>query len=320
MRNMNRRAFVKYTSFGTAGLAFPSMLEKPSKTRITTEDNCKICIFSKHLQWLDIEDLGKYVKDVGFDGIDLTVRPGGHINPEKATALLPDAVEKISKSGVCVPMIVTNIKDPEHPQTHEVLKAAEQSGIGYYRMGYFRYGDTLSIRKVLNDLHPKAVKLMELNEKYGIHGAYQNHHGNYFVGSSIWDWWYVIKDLDPRWIGFQFDIRHAVAEGGLSWTNDFALVKDFVKCSVVKDFLWIRNEKNRWQPKSVPLGQGMVDFNNYFELYKKSGMSGPISLHFEYPLYQENMTKKQKMDFAMKTMAKDISKLRDYMEDAGLLR
>ena len=44
-----------------------------------------ICYFSKHLQWLDIDDLGIALKEAGFDGADLTVRAGGHVEPENAT-------------------------------------------------------------------------------------------------------------------------------------------------------------------------------------------------------------------------------------------
>ena len=42
-----------------------------------------VSIFSKHLQFLQGEALAKAVAEIGFDGIDLAVRPGGHIEPER---------------------------------------------------------------------------------------------------------------------------------------------------------------------------------------------------------------------------------------------
>jgi L-ribulose-5-phosphate 3-epimerase len=44
----------------------------------------KISIFSKHLQWLDYKGMAKVLSEIGFDGTDLTLRPGGHVLPERA--------------------------------------------------------------------------------------------------------------------------------------------------------------------------------------------------------------------------------------------
>src|SRR5687768_12413035 len=63
----------------------------------------EFCFFSKHLAELDWKDLGKAVKDAGFDGVDLTVRTGGHVLPERADDL-PKAIEAIKAAGVSVPM------------------------------------------------------------------------------------------------------------------------------------------------------------------------------------------------------------------------
>ena len=317
MKSITRRKFIQYTGMGAASLTLPfsSIAMRQGKAPGTSKN--PICIFSKHLQFLDFEDLGKYVMDVGFDGVDLTVRNGGHVEPAEAPDVLPGALDKIRKSGAVVPTMATSINDPDDPLTEPVLKTAGENGVGFYRMAYHRYGDTDDLEGKLLAIKANMARLAKMNEKYGIHGAYQNHQGN-FVGASIWDWWYVIKDLDPRWIGFQYDVRHAMVEGGMSWANDFTLIKDFVKCTVIKDFHWVKKEDGSWRSQSVPLNQGMVDFEKYFTMCKQFGINGPISLHFEYPIYEKSMTKQEKMDFARKVMAKDIEKLRDHLQDAGL--
>ena len=43
----------------------------------------KIHIFSKHLQFLIYKDMAEAAAEMGFDGIDLTVRPNGHVLPER---------------------------------------------------------------------------------------------------------------------------------------------------------------------------------------------------------------------------------------------
>ena len=72
----------------------------------------------------------------------------------------------------------------------------------------------------------KLEGLAELNKKYGIVGAYQNHSGRYF-GSPVWDLWMQIKDMDPEYTGCQYDIRHAVMEGANSWVLGLQLLKPF---------------------------------------------------------------------------------------------
>ena len=42
----------------------------------------KWMMFIKHLQTLGIAGAGKAIKSLGFEGVDLTVRPGGSVLPE----------------------------------------------------------------------------------------------------------------------------------------------------------------------------------------------------------------------------------------------
>lgn len=66
---------------------------------------------------------------MGFDGVDLTVRPDGHVLPENVAIDLPRAVAAVEKAGLKVYSIVTNIKQPDEKFAQDILKTA--SGIGY---------------------------------------------------------------------------------------------------------------------------------------------------------------------------------------------
>src|ERR1017187_1643623 len=66
-----------------------------------------ICLLSKHLATIHYAELGGVLKDLGFAGCDLTVRPGGHVEPALSAADLYRAVEAIRAEGVEVPMITT---------------------------------------------------------------------------------------------------------------------------------------------------------------------------------------------------------------------
>ena len=58
-----------------------------------------LCMFSKHFPELKYDELGKTCKDLGFAGIDLTVRPKGHVLPERVADDLPRAVVQRRRSS-----------------------------------------------------------------------------------------------------------------------------------------------------------------------------------------------------------------------------
>src|SRR2546429_1056706 len=66
-----------------------------------------LCLFSKPLPGMGWRRLAQTAKSVGFGGIDLTVRKGRHVKPERATEDLPKAVQAIREGGLDVPMNTT---------------------------------------------------------------------------------------------------------------------------------------------------------------------------------------------------------------------
>lgn len=316
---MDRRNFVKNTGLATAAIPLVGMYN-PAESAPLIQKKHPICIFSKHLQWLDFEDVGKYVKDLGFDGVDLTVRRNGHVLPEEVEKVLPKAIELIKKSGVDVPMMATDIGDVDSPYALPVIKTAAEHGIEFYRMKYLKFDHSISMEANLSSIRAGLEKLAALNEEYGIKACYQNHSGT-SVGTAIWDTWFMLKEIESRYVGLQFDIRHAVVEGGKSWENEFRLAKDFANCTVLKDFHWEKQNNGKWEIKNVPLGEGMVEFDKYFELYKEFNIPGPISVHIEYPMFDEQdktLTKKEKFQFATKILSKELEFIRNGMTKAGI--
>jgi sugar phosphate isomerase/epimerase len=278
-----------------------------------------ICIFSKHLQWLDFAQMAETAAALGFDGVDLTVRPGGHVPPEKVTSLLPAAVKAVKAAGLRVPMMATGITDSSDPLTEQVLATAAEHGVRHYRLGYYRYSDTEDPGKSLTHIRSKLAGLAKLNEKHRITGNYQNHAGKNYFGASIWDLWAAMKDLDPRWIGSQFDLRHATVEGAMNWPVDFRMVSRWVGSIVIKDFYWT-GDRNR-PIENCPLGQGVTRFPDFLPILKASGFAGPVSVHYEYPLGGANNGGRElalPRKTVLEAMKKDLETLKSWLADAGL--
>ena len=282
-----------------------------------------LCLFSKPLQWLPYDDLAAIAAEAGFDGLDLPVRPGGHVLPERVADDLPRAVEAARKAGLAVPLATTAITSASDPLAAPVLRAARAAGITHYRMGPLAYRPELGPARTLEAYRPQLRDLAALNAEIGLHGAYQNHAGTR-VGGPVWDVWLLVRDLDPRWIGCQYDIRHAVVEGGTAWPLAFELLAPHVRTTVAKDFEWRRageRSRTRWQIANVPLGEGMVDWPAYLALVKRLGVAGPLSVHFEYAPVEGGATGKtpaERRRDALAAMKRDMSRLRALLAAAGL--
>jgi sugar phosphate isomerase/epimerase len=93
------------------------------------DQKMKICIFSKQLQWMNYQEMALAVADMGYDGIDLTVRKGGHVLPENVEQDLPKAVEAATKAGIKIHMISTEIEDAKNLITEKIFETTDFKGL-----------------------------------------------------------------------------------------------------------------------------------------------------------------------------------------------
>jgi hypothetical protein len=104
-------------------------------------EKLKLSLFSKLFQWTDIAETAAIAREIGFDALDLTVRPKGHVLPERVATDMPRAVETVRKAGLEVSMISTEIKSVTSPYAEAMLKTASGLGIRHYRWGGLVYRD-----------------------------------------------------------------------------------------------------------------------------------------------------------------------------------
>ena len=283
MASEKRRDFVKKTMLSLGAIPFigyPESLWALNKSEINNP--LSVNIFSKHLQFLDFKELGEKALEIGFSGVDLTVRPGGHVLPEQVKTELPKALKAIRASGCKCNMITTSIESVKNPLDVDILQTASQHQIQFYRTNWFKYLENQSMEDSLLFYQKEIENLGSLNKELGIVGCYQNHAGRN-VGASFWEIENILKTADTNFFGTQYDIRHAMVEGGFSWENGLQLLRKHIKVMVLKDFRW-EKVNGTWEAVNVPMGEGMVDFDKYFKLLKKYNLKPPVSLHLEYSL------------------------------------
>ncbi len=235
-----------------------------------------VCVFTKPFNSLTFDELARKTAELGFNGIEAPIRPGGHIEPEAVPDKLPQLVEALTKHQLKLTVLTSNINDPADPLTETVLRTAAGLGVRHYRMQYFKYDESKSITKQIDEWHRQLRDLAALNKQLGITAVYQNHAGRNYFGAPIWDLHRGLDGIDPIHIGVAYDIRHATAEAGMSWPIGFHLIRPHIQVVYVKDFTW--GDK---KPTNVPLGEGRVD-SKFFKMLAGTNFRGPISLHEEY--------------------------------------
>lgn len=284
----SRRDFVKKAAvLSAAAPLLPNWrLNSATFAGLTTpkhdQQELQIHLFSKHLQFLDYEEMAEMAAAMGFDGLDLTVRKGGHVEPERVEEELPKAVKAIHKAGMKSILMATNVNDAKNELDQRVLRAGADQGIHLYRMEYYNYLDGKTIPESIVHYQDKLDELSDFNKELGLMGCYQNHAGTR-MGSSLWELYAMIMEADKDGIGSQYDIRHATVEGGLNWSKGLQLIHPRIRSIVLKDFKWTESD-DKWYPENVPLGEGMVDWKTYFKMLKSYHINVPVSLHMEYPL------------------------------------
>jgi L-ribulose-5-phosphate 3-epimerase len=267
-------------AFALGGAALSAALDAPAQP---PRPKPMICLFSKCLAKLHYSELGGVLSDLGFAGCDLTVRPGGHVEPALSAADLYRAVEAIRGAGVEIPMITTAFVSAADPTIQNVLALCgrDRMKVPYFKLGYWNYRPADNIDTRIAEVRRDLTGLVSLARAYGMVAGFHNHSGNY-VGEAVWDGRSAMEGVDANWIGYYFDPCHATAEGGeAGWQIALRMALPRIKMVAMKDFYWEKSN-GKWAMRMCPMGEGMVRWDEVFAMLAAAGFSGPLSLHLEY--------------------------------------
>jgi len=278
MNLLNRRSFVGLLGAGCVSVNSVS-------AAAIARRRFPVAFFEKPLQFLNYRELAEVLGEIGFDGIEATIRKGGHIAPERAVDELPACVDELRAGGQQILVMATSINRVDQPGAEALLRTAAKLGVKKYRLNGLPYSGDRPILQQLDDYRAQLVELAALNRELGITGVYQNHAGSRNVGGPIWDLDYLLKGIESDHLGIAYDIRHAMVEGSSAWPVSLKMIRPRVRCVYVKDFVF-----EGAKPKNVPMGQGIVGAG-FYNAIKKWDSRPPISIHAPYlrAVNQQNM-------------------------------
>jgi L-ribulose-5-phosphate 3-epimerase len=318
---MNRRDFLRTAAVpalagvATSGLRAAGAEQDQSASSNKPQPLAKrLCLFTDHLDDFGYryEEIARMLKQLDIAGPDLTVRPGGLVLPERVVEDLPKAVAAFREAGLAVPMISTGLTSAKNGVAADTLATAGKLGIRYFKLGYYGYDDPAQWRARLDSTRRELAPLLDLSKQAGIVAGFHNHSGP-SVGGALWDSWELLDGLDPKSIGFYFDPAQATIEGGNhAWKLGLARLAPRLVMVAIKDFVWEKSE-GKWRTRWVPLGEGMVRWEEFFAMLKKTPFDGPISLHIEYD--PGGSTKSARFDNSLAAAQRDLQFLRRQLQN-----
>lgn len=238
--------------------------------------------FTKPFQKFTAEETAELVATVGWDGVELPLRAKGQIEPERTADELPRFAEALQRQKRRIHLLATDITSLKTPHAETILRTMARLGIKRLRLGHIQYPSDQPPAAFVKSLAPALKDITDACRDLGLQAGFQNHSGARYVGASVWDVHSILQTLNPRHIGYCFDIGHATIEGGLSWPTEARLAEPFLTAVFVKDFAW-KKAGDDWKETWCPLGEGMVR-RRFFTWLKTTSYRGPICQHHEFNL------------------------------------
>lgn len=163
----------------------------------------RLTVFTKPWPEMSPGELGRFVKTLGFDGVELPVRPGYQVTPENVARGLPEVARALRDEGVAIGSVAG-------PTDERTIAACAEAGCRIIRVcvgidrkiGYL--ATEAKVRKEYDALVP-ALK------RHGVSIGVQNH-CDFCVGSAV-GIMHLIEKYDPAVVSAVLDPGHCAVDG-----------------------------------------------------------------------------------------------------------
>ena len=163
----------------------------------------QLSVFTK--PWADsIEAVADRMARLGVQGIELPIRPGYQVTPDKVASALPAVVKALAKSGLKIFSVAAPLDDA-------IIRACGDAGIPIVRtMVGFDLAKT-GAKATIEAARRRYDELIPLLDATGVAIGVQNHSG-YSVGSAM-GLWHLIEKYDPKHVCAILDMAHCGVAG-----------------------------------------------------------------------------------------------------------
>jgi len=220
--------------------------------------------------------LGEFVAGLGFDAIELPVRPGYQVEPEDVTQGLPKAAEELAKCGIRIASVAG-------PTDETTMAACADVGIPIIRICVEMH-DQERYMAFEARLQKEFDALVPLLDRYGVTLGIQNHYGREVCNAMGIR--HLIEKYDPKHIAAVWDAAHC-ALNGESPEMAIDIVWSHLCMVNLKNAFWKRQngpeaEYAKWEPYWTSARHGLASWPAVVAELGERGYSGVVCLTAEY--------------------------------------
>ena len=233
-------------------------------------------VFSKVWKHLSLDALARQIREMGFDGIELPVRPGFQVQPDRIEQGLLEAVRIFGQYGLKIASVAA---EPDA----RTIRALGEAGVPLLRI-LVNVPPESSYMSTMDEAVAQFESLVPILDEAGVTLGIQNH-CNREVSSTM-GLRYLVYRFDPKHVGAVLDIGHCGLAGE---TPDLAL-------DMIESHLCLVNFKNAFRYRTnapeAPKAEwgihwttgrhGLADWQGAAEELKKRQYTGDICLTAEY--------------------------------------
>jgi len=296
---ITRRALMAALAAGAGSASQRDRNSNGPKTRLSPS----VCIHSEQFPKVGYDELGGILQTIGFDGCVISFGPNEHVTPEHADLDLMRFVEACTGVGLDVPALATPYTSPNDPTVRLGFAVGGEMGIPVFRPGEWKYGVAGDIEQRTAAIQRDLMGFASLGSQTHMAIALHNGTGDAF-GASVWDLQMSIRGVDPRLIGYDFDIGYATAHGGREGAAAaLRMALPRLRMATVRDCVWSKAADSTWKITQCPLGEGMVDWPAFFAALSRVRFTGPLMLAVEYAPPNELAPIRKDLEFVKKHLA-----------------
>jgi len=234
-------------------------------------------VFTKSWRETPLAELAAFIRRLGFDGVELPVRPGFQVSPESVTEGLPAAARIFADAGAKIGSVAGPADEP-------TIAAMGEAGIPILRI-CVNIDMAVGYRASEDKLRRQFDELVPILDRCGVTLGIQNHCGR-CVGSAV-ALVRLIEPYDPKHVGAVLDPAHCGLDGE---PEDMAIDIAWPHLVLVnlKNGVWARDEQPGeagqavWKTRWTLGREGITSWPAVAAELNRRGYTGDLCLSAEY--------------------------------------
>lgn len=232
-------------------------------------------VFTKPWKDKPLPELAKFLAGLGFDAVELPVRPKFQVQPDNVAKDLPAAAKVMADHGLKIASI-------SGPLTEPMFAACADAGVKIIRLCEYTGGQKYIEAEA--KLVEKYRGVLGFCDKYGVTIGLQNHCDDYVANATQMR--RICEKFKPSQVAAVWDQAHCALNGEVA-EQAIDIVWDYLCMVNLKNVYWRR--KNgleapvaQWEYYWTSGRQGLASWPKVAEELKKRSYSGIVCLTAEY--------------------------------------